>query len=293
MKALVKTAVGEGNVALLEAPVPKYGPQGVLIKVAAAGVCGTDVLILHDKVDIYRPPVILGHNVAGTVAAVGSDVRSLTVGDRVAIDMNVGACGHCAYCQSKREYLCKDRKGLGYGIDGGMAEYLAVDEEWAVKVPEGVDLTEAAAVDACNAIHTVVDRSPIGPGKSVLILGPGFQGLMMLQVAKSLGAGPLILVGGVRHEERFPLAEKLGADYTVASDREDLAAFVADLTGGEGVDVVLETTGSASALTEGLAVVRRGGCITMLGSLPYQMDIDMHHVVFDEISMNGVRGYTR
>ncbi|MHB9091103.1 MAG: alcohol dehydrogenase catalytic domain-containing protein, partial [Chloroflexota bacterium] len=104
MKALVKTAVGEGNVALLEVPVPEYGPRGVLVKVAAAAVCGTDVLILHDKVDIYRPPVILGHNVAGTVAAAGSEVRSLAVGDRVAIDMNVGACGHCAYCQSKREY---------------------------------------------------------------------------------------------------------------------------------------------------------------------------------------------
>jgi threonine dehydrogenase-like Zn-dependent dehydrogenase len=108
-----------------------------------------------------------------------------------------------------------------------------------------------------------------------------------------LGAGPLIIVGRSRHEERFPLAKRLGADHAIASDRTDLAALVAEVTEGEGVDVVLETTGSATALVEGLGVVRRGGTVTMLGSLPEAASIDMHHVVFDELNLNGVRGYNR
>ncbi|MHB1417666.1 MAG: zinc-dependent alcohol dehydrogenase [Chloroflexota bacterium] len=293
MKALVKRARGVGNIALLDAPAPAVGPHDVLIEVAAAGVCGTDVLIAQDKVSIYRPPVILGHNVAGTVAAVGAEVQGFSPGDRVAVDMNVGACGRCAYCLSKREYLCPSRKGLGYGIDGGMAEALSVDERWLVKVPAGVPLVEAAIMDFCNAVHSLVDRADVRKGSSVAIMGPGFQGLAMVQVARLLGASPVLLVGLQRHRARLALAERLGADQVVMSDEQDLPAAAQEVTNGEGFDVVLETTGSSKALGQALAIVRRGGCLTALGSLPADAEVDMHRVVYDEVSVNGVRGYNR
>ena len=95
MRALVKTAFGAGNVALLEREAPTPGPADILVQVAGAAICGTDVLILNDEIDIYRPPVVLGHNIAGTVAAVGGDVEGFAVGEPVVVDMNVGACGHC------------------------------------------------------------------------------------------------------------------------------------------------------------------------------------------------------
>lgn len=293
MKALVKTALGVGNMALLDVEEPKVGPRDVLVRVGAAGICGTDVLIMQDKVRIYNPPVILGHNLAGTVAGVGAEVAGFAVGDRVAVDMNVGACGRCSYCRQEKEYLCVGRRGLGYGIDGGMAEYLSVGEQWLVKVPAGVPMEQACAMDVCNAIHTVVDRCQIRFGSSVAIFGPGFQGLSMLQVARLMGASPIFLVGLERHDERLKLARRLGADYAVASDREDLPRLVREVTGGRGVDAVLETSGAPSALAQGIAVARKGGCISMLGSLPEESQVDMHTVVYSELTLFGARGYNR
>ncbi|MCL5109511.1 MAG: alcohol dehydrogenase catalytic domain-containing protein [Chloroflexi bacterium] len=291
MKALVKKAHGVGQVELLEVPRPQVGPRDVLLRVAACGICGTDLLIVEDKVDIYRPPVILGHNVAGVVAEVGPEVSGVAPGERAAVDMNVGACGHCAYCLSGREYLCAGRKGLGYGIDGGMAEYLALDERFVVKVPDGVSLAEAAAMDFCNAVHSVVDRTGGVAGKSVVIYGPGFQGLSMLQVARLEGAGPVVMVGRRRHAERLQLAKRLGADFAVASDEQDVGELVRDLTDGLGADVALETTGAPSALNEAIHTVRKGGTIAMLGSLPADALVDMHTVVYSEITLSPVRGY--
>ncbi|MHB1133259.1 MAG: zinc-dependent alcohol dehydrogenase [Chloroflexota bacterium] len=291
MQALVKTAQGVGQLELRDVPPPPFGPGDVLVKVAACGICGTDLLIRDDKVDIYRPPVILGHNVAGTVAAVGAEVSALRPGDAVAIDMNVGACGQCEFCQSGREYLCPGRKGLGYGIDGGMAEYVAVPERFAVRVPAGVALAEAAAMDFCNAVHAVVDRAGGVRGKSLLIMGPGFQGLAMLQVAKLEGAGPIVLVGRRRHAERLALARRLGADHAVASDVEDLPALLRELTGGQGAAVALETTGAPEALNEAIHLLRKGGTIATLGSLPSDAVVDMHTVVYNELTLSAVRGY--
>lgn len=291
MRALVKKGYGVGQVELLEVPRPKVGPRDVLVKVAASGICGTDVLILEDKVNIYKPPVTLGHNVAGIVAEVGPEVRSLAVGDRVAIDMNVGACGHCDYCLGGREYLCAGRKGLGYGIDGGMADYLCIDARFAVKVPEGVSLEEAAIMDASNAVHGVVDRAGGVRGKTVVIYGPGFQGLSMLEVARLEGAGTIVMVGRGRHAERFQLAKRLGADYAVASDKEDVGALVRSLTKDEGADVALETTGAPEALNEAIHVVRKGATIALLGSLPGDAVVDMHTVVYSEITLSAIRGY--
>lgn len=293
MRALVKTAKGAGQLALLEVDPPRLSARDVLIRVAGAAICGSDVLIRDDVLKIYNPPVILGHNVAGVVTELGPEAEGFSMGDPVVVDMNVGACGRCAFCRSQREYLCPGRQGLGYGINGGMADLLAVPDRWLVKVPVGVPLVEAAAVDLANAVHAVVDRSDIGYGSSVVIFGPGFQGLAMLQVAKLLGASPVVLVGLERHRERLRLARELGADLAVAADRENLRAVVAEATGGQGADAVLEATGDQSSLAQALSVIRRGGGITMLGSLPENAVVDMHQVVFDELNLRGVRGYTR
>jgi L-iditol 2-dehydrogenase len=293
MKALVKTAVGPGNMEIRQVPEPKVGFRDVMIKVEGAGICGSDVLIWQDRMPLYVPPLILGHNVSGVVTEVGSEVRGLPLGTRVIIDLNVGACGRCPACRSKREYLCLSRTIIGFTIDGGMAEYMSVPQPWVVPIPDNVDMYHAAAVDVCNAIHTVVDRSPIGYGTSTVILGPGFQGLTILQVAKLLGASPIVMVGRERHKERLALAKELGADYAVASDLEDLPKLVSELTGGQGVESVIETTGVEAGLGQAVEIVKKGGCITLLGSLPTGTSLDMHKVVYDEISLLGVRGYNR
>src|SRR5438067_1258567 len=182
MKAVMKTAPGAGNIEVRDIAEPATPPGHVKIAVKAAGICGTDLHIYYDE---YRsfPPVVLGHEVCGEIAEVGSGVERVRVGDRVTSETYASTCGSCRYCREGRVNLCPERRSIGSGANGGFAKYLVVPEHNIHLLPDNVSFEEGALSEplAC-VIHSVLERSQVTPGDIAVITGPGAMGLLTLQV---------------------------------------------------------------------------------------------------------------
>ncbi len=190
MKAVVKTRLEPGNVELIDVPDPKAGPGQVVIEVHNAGVCGTDIHIFKSEY-VIKPPVILGHELCGTVAAVGPGVTRLKVGDRVTVNPSAGKlCGHCRYCQIGAPFFCIDRAAVGSGMNGGFAKYCCVRQEIVFPLPDNLDFETGALCEpfAC-ALQAVIELTTIKPADVVAVSGPGPIGLMCAMLAKLHGRG--------------------------------------------------------------------------------------------------------
>ena len=243
----------------VESPAP--GPEQVLIDVAAAGVCGTELHFLDGLLSPARTPITLGHEVAGTIAAVGDGVRELAVGERVAVHY-FHSCGSCARCDGGDDHLCDTPLGfLAFVSDGGFAEQLVVPVRSAVPVPDGLDLVDAAPL--CCAGATAVHAARVagtGPGDVAVVYGAGGVGLALVQVLQLVGAR-VLAVG--RGEARLSLARELGAETVNAA--EDVAARVHELTGRRGADVVFELVGTADTGAVALACLGKKGAVVYIG----------------------------
>jgi len=227
------------------------------------------------------------------VSEIGELVKGFKTGDRISIEANPYACGQCLYCWKGQENLCLQRRGPGYEVDGGFAEYVKVPADMLIPLPENVSLEEGAAMDVCVATHAVMDRSKVKPGDCVVIIGPGFEGLCVLQLVKLHGAGYTIVTGLEKDAERLNLAEKLGADRVMVTEKEDLKEEVAAVTRGVGVDVVFEASGSEAGINQAIDIIRRNGIITMIGMLPEKTRANLFSVVARQVSLYGTRSYTR
>lgn len=250
-------------------PDPAPGPGQVVVAVEHCGVCYHDVVVRNGTLKAgVRMPVILGHEVAGRVAAVSRDVRGLRVGDRVATTQHAHVCGHCRYCRSGREPLCAEEVFLGdAGLNGGYAEYLAIDADAVVPIPEGVD-ARAAAIASCavgTAYHAVVAIGAVRPGETVLVTGAsGGVGLHAVQIAADAGA---VVLAASSSPGRAAALREAGADALVLHGRgEDFSAQVRELTSGEGVDVVIDTVGTP-VFQPTRRSLARGGRWVMVGQL--------------------------
>ena len=288
MKAVVKVALGEGRIELKEVPEPSVGPGEVKIRVEAAGICGSDLHILHGDIQIpMRPPFVIGHEFAGVIAEVGPQVSRWGVGTRVTAENSRTVCGYCRYCATGDYNLCKDRLATGYAFDGAFARYCVVPEERVHRIPDNVDFVSGALSDpsAC-AYHAVQDLTGIDAGDIVLITGPGPMGLFCLQYVKANG-GTVILTGLPKDRPRLELGKDLGADHAVVVGEDDLAGVVEDLTGGLGVDVVLECSGAGPAAQTGLELVRKQGKYTQVGIFGAPVAVDLAQLVYKEIRMTG------
>lgn len=265
MWGLVKTGRGEGLVELQEVPEPQPGPGEVLIEVRAASVCGSDVHIYHDR-HPYWPPVVLGHEFAGVVAEVGPGVEGYRPGDRVVSETSTGACGRCFLCRTGNRQICPDKRAPGIGRNGAFARYLVMPAELLHRIPDGLSFEEAAATEpTAVAVHAVAERAAVRPGERVVVLGPGPIGLLCLQVARACGAAWVAVVGTPRSAgRRLPAARELGG-IPIELGREDPLARVAELTDGQGADVVLETSGSPAAVALAPHLARRLGRVCELG----------------------------
>lgn len=266
MKAIVKKAEGRGFVSVQEVPVPRIGPKEALIRIKAVGVCGTDVHIYNGDLKTATP-VIVGHELAGIVERLGSEVKGFAVGDRVICRLNVGACGSCKACLSGNPQMCEQRTCPGHMIDGAFAEYMKIEEEQLISFGEQISMQEAALVEpmACVA-HALLERTGVEPEDLVVLFGPGPIGLMALQMAKQYGASKVIVVGADSDRElRFPLAEKLGADEIINADREDVVAAVERLTEGKGADLCIECSGAEAAINAGIQSLRKQGRMCVIG----------------------------
>ena len=264
MKALVKTASGPDHLALVDRAEPRAGPGQVVMRVAVGALCGTDVHIAHGTFPC-RPPLVLGHELAGVVAEVGAGVASVRVGDRITTETDASFCGRCAYCRAGDMHLCPERTAIGTTADGGFAEYVALRAGGVHVLPEGLDLAAAALTEPLAvAVHAVAERGQVGPGQRVVVIGPGTIGLLVAQVALAEGAS-VTVAGLARHAGRFELARSFGIGATAALDVPAEREAILRQGDGLGVDCVFECAGSAAALDGALGLLRKGGRLIQVG----------------------------
>jgi L-iditol 2-dehydrogenase len=293
VRALMKTAKGPGNLELRSIDDPRPKKDEVLIEVAAAGICGTDIHIKHDQT-FYTPPVVLGHEYSGRVIETGSDVTEIVVGDLV-VSPATAYCGKCYQCKTGHMNRCTSAKKriLGTSLaNGAFAKYLAVPEYIIHKIPQGVNLEHAALAEptAC-VVHSVIDTSPIMPGDVVVVQGPGTMGLIAAQVAKAMGAGKVIVTGVSADQWRFDIAKKLGVDVALNVQTDpDPVKTIRQETEGRGADVVIEASGACIACNQALDFVKVAGHVTLLGIRGRPLDIDLDAMAIKELTMSGTWG---
>lgn len=288
MRALVKASAAAGFV-LKDVPVPTHREHEVLIKVKAAGVCGTDVHI-HEW-DAWaqgrcKPPFTVGHEFAGVVEKVGSLVTDVKVGDRVTAEGHI-VCGRCHLCRTGNAHVCPETKIIGVDRDGAFADYIAMPASNVWHLDPAVSFAVGGIHDPMgNAFHTALHGTQL-PGATVLVTGCGPIGIFAVGIAKAAGASAII--ASDVNPTRLALARRMGA--TAAVTPAEAAEAVRAATHGLGVDVVLEMSGVPAAIHQAFALVRVGGRVQMLGIPAKPMDVDFAtEVIFKGITVYGVVG---
>src|SRR5229473_3069522 len=249
MKALLLSKYRQLEMA--EVPTPAAGAGEVLIRVGACGICGSDVHGYDGSSGRRIPPIVMGHEAAGIVAAVGSEVSGFAVGDRVTFDSTV-YCGVCAFCRKGEVNLCDDRQVVGvscgdYSRAGAFAEYVAVPARIVYKLPENLAFAEAAMLEAVSVALHAVAVSELEGGETALVIGAGMIGLLTLQAARVAGCSQ-VFVADI-DATRLKSATDLGADKTILASGAELTQEILRLTAGRGVDVVLEAVGRNETIT--------------------------------------------
>ncbi|MGW5388932.1 zinc-dependent alcohol dehydrogenase family protein [Streptomyces koyangensis] len=275
MKAAIVEAVGK--VSLTTVPDPEPGPRDVVVKVASCGLCGTDLHILQGE---FAPtlPIVPGHEFAGEIVATGSRVTELAVGDKVAVDPSLH-CHECRYCRSGRGNLCDNWAAIGVTTAGGAAEYAVAPVANCVRLPDHVDVRDAALIEPLSCAVRGYDVLRGNLGSEVLIYGSGTMGLMMLELAKRTGAARVDVLDV--NPDRLATAGLLGCSATAARAEE--------LDRPAGWDVVIDATGNAQAIQDGLGRVAKGGTFLQFGVSDYATTavIEPYRIYNQEITITG------
>jgi len=260
----------------------KLTPGEVLVRVEVCGICGTDVHIVEGRAR-SMPPVVLGHEYAGTIEEISSDVKEYVVGQRVAIDPNI-SCGHCSHCRRGEVNLCTNLRALGVDIDGGMAEFSIVPETQLYKVPKSLTPEAAAFIEPVSCVIHGIDRAGIKPGASVVIIGAGTVGLLMLQMVKSAGASVIAIIEPNVEKQRVSI--NLGAD--IVFSPQEAASGINEIAPG-GADVVIECVGRPETMKQAVSFARRGGTVEFFGVCPIgeTISIEPNEIYFKELTIVG------
>jgi threonine 3-dehydrogenase len=289
MRAIVKPAAAPG-LEIRTVPIPAPGPGQVLIRVHAAGICGTDLHI--ERWDPWaaarmHPPRIIGHEFCGTVVELGPDVRGVGVGDFVSGESHV-SCGHCHLCRRGEAHICEALQIIGVDREGAFADYVALPAENAWKMSPQVPPEVAAIMDPLgNAVHTAL-ATELG-ARTVIIMGCGPIGLCAILIARKVGAASVIAVDV--NPYRLRLARQMGADLVVDARTDDVPRIARAVTEGAGADVLLEFSGSAQGLHTGLAALRNGGFAALLGLPGRPIELDLaNEVIFKGVRLQGIFG---
>jgi L-iditol 2-dehydrogenase len=287
MLAIRKLARGVGNIQVTDVPVPTPGPGQVVIKVDSAGICGTDLHIYLDEFETY-PPVTIGHEVAGRILEIGSDVKGWKEGDRVTTETYFYTCGECFNCRRGRRNLCLQRRSIGSKQDGAFAEFLLTPASNLIRIPDELDLESAALTEplACT-VHGVLGTAGVRAADNVVITGPGAIGLLALQLAKVAGAS-VIMIGTNQDIERLKLAKELGADDVInVQEVSNVIDCVTDWCGGNGADVVIECSGAPPAAKTLTDVACRGARFCQMGIYGKPIVFDQDAVCYKELIVTG------
>lgn len=291
MRAVVKTAPGPGNVALVDLPEPAVAPGQVKIAVDACGICGTDLHVFHDRFRNF-PPVILGHEFAGAVIETGSGVHGIERGRRYCVlGASTVTCGRCDYCRAGEFMFCPDRRGMGHGVNGAFARYAVARPDQLFALPDNLPTEEGALVEPlAAAVHAVCEIARLRLGHVALVSGPGPIGLLCVKLLLAAGIKTLV-AGAAGDDARLAFARRLGAaviDVTTA----DLAAFVREQTDGFGVDLAFECAGAAPSAANCLRSVRPLGQYLQVGHFGRDISLPFDLVAFRQIQLCGSVGYT-
>ncbi len=289
MLALRKTSPAPG-LELLEAPVPEVGPADVLIRVRKAGICGTDQHIYEWDTWAQRrikPPLTVGHEFAGTIAALGGAVRGLALGQRVSAEGHI-SCGVCLLCRTGEAHICERVEIIGVDTAGAFANYIVMPAVNVWPLDPAISDEFAAIFDPLgNAVHTVMAAGV--STKSVVITGVGSIGLMAIPVARAAGAASVYAIDV--NPAKLALAERVGADAVFDARDPNLLDEIARRTNGDGADVLLEMSGSASAIDAGLHMLRNGGRAALLGIPPDDVRINLaERIIFKGLTVLGING---
>ena len=270
MLAIVKSSAEAGSLEVRELPIPTPGSGEVLVQMGAAGICYSDVMILRNKYKGRVPvpvPMIMGHEGAGVVAGIGKDVTGFKEGDRVGL-LPVWGCGRCHPCVEGHVNMCQQWRHIGITRDGLFAQYLVVPSFVAQKLPDGVSMRDAAALEPISLAARTLEHVKPQLGDTVAIIGPGSIGLFHLQAFKSAGASLVIVIGIDQDAARLEIARRLGADHIVNASREDVGARVKELTNGLGCDIVVETANHPSTAGQAIELAGVYGRVMLFGLYP-------------------------
>jgi L-iditol 2-dehydrogenase len=278
---------------LVDMPVPSPATDEVLIQVAACGICGSDVHGFDGSTGRRIPPLVMGHEAAGVIAAVGSAVHTFAIGERVTFDSTI-SCGSCRFCKEGAINLCDRREVLGvscgdYRRNGAFAEYVAVPARIVYRLPDSLSFADAAMIEAVSvALHAVKLTAP-EKGSSALVVGAGMIGLLILQSLRVAGCGE-VFVADV-DAGRLQLAKKLGATGTMqagaTASSDEIAKQVRERTNGDGVDVVLEAVGTAATVHAAIASARKNGTVTLVGNLAPEVPLPLQLVITRQLRLQG------
>jgi L-iditol 2-dehydrogenase len=287
MIAVRKFARGVGNIELQDVPEPHAGAGQVVIEVHSAGICGTDLHIYLDEFET-RPPVTIGHELAGVIVELGSNVDGWNLGDRVTTETYFSTCGYCLDCRRGRRNLCANRRSIGSKQDGAFAKYLLTPASNLHRVPEGLDLESAALTEplACT-VYGVLETAGVRAGENVVLTGPGPIGLLAMQLAKVAGA-TAVMIGTKLDIERLKLAKELGADGVINVEEVDnVVEAVGDVFGTDGADLVVECSGAAAAAKTLIDVARRGARFCQMGLYGKPITFNQDAVCYKELVVTG------
>jgi 2-desacetyl-2-hydroxyethyl bacteriochlorophyllide A dehydrogenase len=266
MKAVLKSKTGVGFEYREDVEEPKIGPDQVLVKVKATGICGSDIHLYKGEAIGALPqlpiPFIPGHEFAGEITELGSNVRHLRVGSRISAELMV-SCGHCYYCRRGERAYCTSIRELGVDMNGSYAEYVAVPAQNIHILPDDMSWADAALCDCLSSALHPFEKLSSDILKNIVVLGAGPIGLCGVQIARTLGAKKVISVDVV--PERLDLAKQLGADHTINPLQTDLVKEVQGLTNGIGADAVMEMAGSEQTILASIELARKNGEVVWMG----------------------------
>jgi len=284
MKSVKVTRPGE--LAIIEESIPELlDSKSVLVKVKAAGICGSDISIYKGTSPVATYPRVIGHEFAGEIIEIGKDVENLSIGDHVSINPVI-SCGHCNACKKGRGNVCKNLTVIGVHTDGGFREYLTVPASNAMKVASFIPWEQAAIIEPYTVAAQVNSRGGIKHGDTVLILGAGPIAIAILQVAKMKGARVIItdLI-----EERLKLADEAGADFVINTAQADIKEEVMKITDNEGVDVSIDAACVGITLLQAISCTGPGGVVVTMGFSNKPSNIQELSITMNELDLRGTR----
>jgi L-iditol 2-dehydrogenase len=272
-----------------DVPLPAIGPDDVLVRVRACGICGSDVHGFDGSTGRRKPPIIMGHEASGEIAQAGPAVTRWKTGDRVTMDSTI-FCGRCWHCMRGELNLCDERRVLGvsceeYRRDGAFAEYVAVPERILHRLPGGLSFEWAAMAEPVSVAVHAVGNANLEKGSTVAVVGAGMIGLLVIQVLKFAGCSQVIAVD--LDDSRLELARRLGATSAINSKSGHPSEAIRQMTEGRGADAAFEVVGLSPTLGTALDCVRKGGSVTLVGNLQAKVDLPLQAVVTREITLIG------